>query len=89
MFSMNRWVLRAGAPLVLCGGLACQSGENTGGVVLETDLGEIEVRVYPDRAPISANNFLAWVEGGHYEGATFYRVTRPNSVIIPDASLPR
>ena len=83
MFSTNRWVLRAGALLVLFGGLACQSGENTVGVVLETDLGEIEVRVYPDRAPISANNFLAWVEGGHYEGATFYRVTRPDNMTGP------
>ena len=69
--------------LALFGALACQSGENTVGVVLETDLGEIEVRVYPDRAPISANNFLAWVEGGHYEGATFYRVTRPDNTSGP------
>ena len=52
-------------------------------MVLETDLGEIEVRVYPDRAPTSANNFLAWVEGGHYEGATFYRVTRPDNTSGP------
>ena len=69
--------LRAGGLLVLFGGLACQPEERPVAVVLETDLGEIEVRVYPDRAPISANNFLAWVEGGHYEGATFYRDGHP------------
>ena len=57
MFSMNRLVLGAGPVLILFGGLACQAEERTVGVVLETDLGEIEVRVYPDRAPISANNF--------------------------------
>ena len=83
MFSTNRLALCAGAIVVLLGGLACQSGESTIGVVLETDLGEIEVRVYPDRAPISANNFLAWAEGGHYEGATFYRVTRPDNTTGP------
>ena len=83
MFSTNRLVLGAGTLLVLIGGLACQPEERTAGVVLETDLGEIEVRVYPDRAPISANNFLAWVEGGHYEGAAFYRVTRPDNTTGP------
>ena len=83
MFSTSRLVLCAGPMLVLFGGLACQPDENTVGVVLETDLGEIEVRVYPDRAPISANNFLAWVDGAHYEGATFYRVTRPDNTTGP------
>ncbi|MDE2691636.1 MAG: peptidylprolyl isomerase [Acidobacteriota bacterium] len=84
ILATKRLVLGAGAMLVLCGGLACQSEENTVGVVLETALGEIEVLVYPDRAPISANNFLAWVAGGHYEGATFYRVTRPDNTTGPN-----
>ncbi|MDE2851982.1 MAG: peptidylprolyl isomerase [Acidobacteriota bacterium] len=83
MLTTTRPALCAGALLVLFGGLACQSEENTVGVVLETDLGEVEVRVYPDRAPISANNFLAWVEGGHYEDAAFYRVTRPDNTTGP------
>ena len=78
-----RFAPYASVLLALFGALACQSGANTVGVVLETDLGEIEVRVYPGRAPISANNFLAWVEGGHYEGATFYRVTRPDNTSGP------
>ena len=69
--------LFAGALLALVGRLACQPADRTVGVVLDTALGQIEVRVYPDRAPISANNFLAWVEGGHYEGATFYRDGHP------------
>ncbi|MXX74869.1 MAG: peptidylprolyl isomerase [Holophagales bacterium] len=84
MLTTTRPALCAGALLVLFGGLACQSEENTVGVVLETALGEIEVLVYPDRAPISANNFQAWVEGGHYEGATFYRVTRPDNTTGPN-----
>ena len=79
------WALRAGGLLVLFGGLACQPEERPVAVVLETDLGEIEVRVYPDRAPISASNFLAWVEGGHYEGATIYRVTRSDNTTGPGA----
>jgi len=44
-------------------------------VVLETDRGEVELALYPERAPVSASNFLAYVDGGHFDGAEFYRVT--------------
>ncbi len=44
-------------------------------VVLETSLGEIEVALHPDRAPISTAQFLRYVDGGHYGGAAFYRAT--------------
>ena len=42
-------------------------------VVMTTALGEIELAIYPDSAPISAGNFLAYIEEGHYGGATLYR----------------
>ncbi len=44
-------------------------------VVLETHLGNIEVALYPERAPLAVANFLAYVAAGHFEGASFYRVT--------------
>ena len=45
-------------------------------MVIETPLGEIEVELYPDRAPLSVAQFLRYVDGGHYDGAaTFYRAT--------------
>ena len=47
-------------------------------VIIETSMGEIELALYPERAPISAANFAAYVEGGHYNGATFYRVVKQN-----------
>ena len=48
-------------------------------VVLETELGDIGIAVYEDRAPISSASFLAHVDGGYYEGAAFYRaVTTEN-----------
>ena len=50
--------------------------EATVNVVIETTLGEIEVELYPERAPLSAAHFLRYVDGGHYDGAaTFYRAT--------------
>ena len=47
--------------------------------VFETTLGDIEIAVYPSRAPISAGNFLAYVDGGHYDGATLYRAARKSA----------
>jgi predicted dienelactone hydrolase/cyclophilin family peptidyl-prolyl cis-trans isomerase len=46
-------------------------------VIFETPEGDIEVALYPRRAPVAVGNFLAHVDAGHYNGARFYRVTRP------------
>jgi predicted dienelactone hydrolase/cyclophilin family peptidyl-prolyl cis-trans isomerase len=45
-------------------------------IIFETTAGDIEVALYPERAPLTVANFLTYVDGGHYEGASFYRVTR-------------
>ncbi len=45
-------------------------------VVFETAAGDIEVALFPHRAPLSAAQFLAHVDAGDYDGASFYRVTR-------------
>ena len=42
-------------------------------VVFETDHGNVEIGVDTNRAPISAANFLAYVDAGLYNGATIYR----------------
>ena len=44
-------------------------------VRIVTDLGAIVVALYGDAAPASVENFLAYVDAGHYHGATFYRAT--------------
>ena len=46
-------------------------------VRFETSLGDVDVALYPDRAPVSAANFLAYVDAGHYENASFYRSVQP------------
>lgn len=48
-------------------------------VLLETSAGQIEVEVYPERAPLSACDFLAYVDAGLYERAVFYRVVRADN----------
>lgn len=42
-------------------------------VILETALGNIEIEVYQDSAPISGTDFLAHVDQGLYDGEGFYR----------------
>ncbi|CDF85402.1 Peptidyl-prolyl cis-trans isomerase A [Pseudomonas knackmussii B13] len=43
-------------------------------VLLSTTLGEIEVELDAAKAPISVNNFLAYVDKGFYNGTIFHRV---------------
>jgi peptidyl-prolyl cis-trans isomerase A (cyclophilin A) len=43
-------------------------------VVMETSMGAITMELYQDRAPISVENFLAYVDAEHYDGTMFHRV---------------
>lgn len=49
-------------------------------VQLETDLGLITIELYADKAPITAANFIEYIESGFYVGTIFHRVV-PNFVI--------
>lgn len=48
-------------------------------VVMSTNLGNIEIITYPDKAPLTANNFLRLVDGRHLDGGVFYRAVSPNN----------
>ncbi|MCL4104153.1 UNVERIFIED_CONTAM: hypothetical protein GTU68_035015 [Idotea baltica] len=43
-------------------------------VVIVTNQGEITLRLFLDRAPVTVENFLAYVDSGHYKGTIFHRV---------------
>lgn len=43
-------------------------------VLLNTTLGEIELELNPDKAPISVENFLGYVDSERYDGTVFHRV---------------
>ena len=53
-------------------------------VVLETSLGEIEIAVDAGRAPISAKNFLKYVDGRFYDGGQFHRTVTLDPDNQPD-----
>jgi len=44
-------------------------------VVLKTSAGDIRIRLEPEKAPTTVENFLAYVESGHYEGTIFHEVS--------------
>jgi len=43
-------------------------------VRFETSLGDIRVELFTEDAPVSAANFLSYVDNGFYEGLIFHRV---------------
>lgn len=43
-------------------------------VRLETSFGTIRLRLYPERAPVTVNNFLTYVDDGFYDGTIVHRV---------------
>ncbi len=48
----------------------------TARVVLETELGTIEVQLDLKNAPITSANFLKYVDAGAYDGGVFHRTVR-------------
>ncbi len=54
-------------------------------ILMKTEMGEIIIEVYPDKAPVTATNFLTYVDENRFIGAVFYRiVTNDNQ---PDDSI--
>jgi len=45
-------------------------------VQIETNLGIIEVELYPEKAPLSVANFLRYSKEGFYDGTIFHRVIK-------------
>jgi cyclophilin family peptidyl-prolyl cis-trans isomerase len=43
-------------------------------VILDTTKGQITIELYPDKAPETVKNFLAYVDAGFYNGTIFHRV---------------
>jgi len=60
--------------------LSCTTNRNPR-VFLQTELGTIEAEIYLDKAPVTAANFLRYVDSAKYNNglACFYRVVRMNN----------
>ena len=53
---------------------SAQEAENNPVVVMETSLGTIVIELWPDRAPVSVENFLRYVDNEYFDGLIFHRV---------------
>lgn len=48
-------------------------------VVIVTDKGRVEVEIDTEHAPVTAANFLRYVDSRFYDGGSFYRTVRPDN----------
>ncbi len=53
--------------------------DNSPNLIFETELGVIEIEIYPKKAPISSADFLNYVDRKYYHGQGFYRVVRADN----------
>ena len=69
----RRWL---SSLLALCviGGATAANADEAPSVLLETSAGEIRIRLLPDKAPRSVDNFLQLADDGFYDGLIFHRV---------------
>jgi cyclophilin family peptidyl-prolyl cis-trans isomerase len=51
-----------------------KAAPSTSEVIITTDLGSFRVQLYPQKAPVTVDNFLHYAESGFYIGTIFHRV---------------
>lgn len=73
---MNQFKRSATALLAVFLGLSPALAEDIVDVIMSTMHGDIRISLDRANAPLSTANFLRYVDGGHYDGATFYRTVR-------------
>ena len=71
------FALAAAASLAAAGFPALAQPAANPRVVITTPEGALTVELYPDKAPITVANFLKYVDRKLYDGATFYRASKP------------
>jgi len=70
---MHRLLLRIAIALGLAAGPAVAANPQ---VELDTPGGAIRIELFPDAAPKTVDNFLKYVNAGHYNGTQFHRVIK-------------
>jgi peptidyl-prolyl cis-trans isomerase A (cyclophilin A) len=70
---VKHWVAAWGSALLVCGAV-CEAAPVV--VTLKTERGDIVLELDAERAPITAANFLRYVDAGRYDGGGFHRTVR-------------
>ena len=72
MTALGRCVVSMCLLLLVSVSISCE--ENKDMVVFETSAGNFTLKLYPEEAPVTVENFLRYVEEGFYDGTIFHRV---------------
>jgi peptidyl-prolyl cis-trans isomerase B (cyclophilin B) len=70
---MRRLLATAAALLILLGTVPAAFADNPK-VKIQTNKGDVVVELFSDKAPLSVDNFLTYVDEGFYNGTIFHRV---------------
>lgn len=60
--------------ILMAGPVSCERPATV--VLIQTEMGDLTVELYPEKAPVTVSNFLSHVERGNYTNSIFYRVVR-------------
>lgn len=71
---MKRLLLLCATLLVTANTFVCAQDNELPEVVMHTNMGDITIEVFAQKAPHSAENFLRYVKDGYYDGTIFHRV---------------
>ena len=71
--------MRLIAAALLAGLLSAQPAPPPVRVLVRSELGDFEVAVELSRAPVTAANFLQYVDGRFYDGGAFHRTVTPTN----------
>jgi peptidyl-prolyl cis-trans isomerase A (cyclophilin A) len=78
-----QFILKLSICIIVCYFLSCSQPHTHPQVMLSTELGDIVIEVYLNKTPVTAANFLRYVDENRYREAQFYRVVtmdnQPNS----------
>jgi len=79
----KKWIITIMAWLLAVSGWAIQNPK----VLMKTEMGEIIVEIYADKAPVTAVNFMKYVDAKLYDGSIFHRTVtlenqRPEEIKI-------
>lgn len=56
--------------------LSSEVAENEAAVKIKTTEGDITIKLFPEQAPLTVENFLTHVKNGYYNGTIFHRVIK-------------
>ena len=59
---------------LLCALLALPASAGNPEVIIRTSHGDVTLRLFEDKAPLTVANFLSYVDSGFYSGTIFHRV---------------